>query len=181
MRCAVCVIVVLLALGAAFRPEPGAPAVGVLDTARVFSEAAKWQDIQQLLENRKELRQKEVDALAERVATLRKALEAATPGSEAFIRSQEALIQQEALLASTAEHYELELARADAAHYEGFSDEIETVVALLAKERGMSAVFQKQLDTSEGVWTSVLYADPQADLTPQVIALLNARHQKVPK
>ena len=45
----------------------------------------------------------------------------------------------------------------------------------------LGLVIQRTLETSEGEWRSVLYADPSADLTARVIERLNEKHSQEKK
>ncbi len=181
MRYLACTLAIVFLAGAALRSEAGKPAAGVVDVNLVFEKSAKWQDMEKVLEARRASYQQEIDALAQEVEKLRDALEKSAAGSAEFIRLQAELIKKEAYLGSTSQQYDLELGRADAANYDGFTAELDAAIADLARDAGLGLVIQRTLETSEGEWRSVLYADQSADLTARVIERLNAKHTREKK
>lgn len=181
MRYLACTFAIVLLAGAALQPEGAKLAAGIVDVNRVFEKSAKWQAMEKVLEARRASYQQEIDALAQEVETLRNGLEKAAAGSAEFTRLQAELIKKEAYLGSMSQQYDLELGRADAANYDGFTVELDATIADLAKESGLGLVIQRTLATSEGEWRSVLYADPGADLTARVIERLNTRYAQEKK
>ncbi len=178
MRYFLCALAIIFLAGAAARFGPGDCAVGVVDVNQVFEKSTKWQAMTKVLEARKEECQKKLDALSQEVETLRASLEKADRDSSEFTRVQAALIEKEAFLGSTSQQFELELDRADGSNYDGFVAELDATIAAIAKELGLTLVLQRKLDTSEGEWRSVLFADPRADLTVRVVERLNATRDK---
>ncbi len=181
MRCFACALVIVFLAGAALGPGAGETPAGVVDVNQVFEKSAKWQAMEKILEARRASYQQEIDALAQEVDKLREELEKTAAGSAEFTRLQAELIKKEAYLGSTSQQYDLELGRADTVNYDGFTAELDAAIADLAKESGLALVIQRTLETSEGQWRSVLYADPRADLTARVIDRLNAKHTRETK
>lgn len=181
MRYLACTLAIILLAGAALRPDAGMPAIGVVDVNQVFEKSAKWRDMEKVLEARRTACQEEIDALVQQVEKLRETLEQSAAGSPEFIRLQAELIKKEAYLGSTSQQYDLELGRADAANYDGFTAELDAAIADLARETGLALVIQRTLETSEGEWRSVLYAHQGADLTASIIERLNAKHSREKK
>ena len=174
MRYLACTLAIILLAGAALRPDAGMPAIGVVDVNQVFEKSAKWRDMEKVLEARRTACQEEIDALVQQVEKLRETLEQSAAGSPEFIRLQAELIKKEAYLGSTSQQYDLELGRADAANYDGFTAELDAAIEGQARLPGT-------LETSEGEWRSVLYAHQGADLTASIIERLNAKHSREKK
>jgi Skp family chaperone for outer membrane proteins len=176
MRYAAAAVLCLLALGAAYQPKTADVGIGIVDVATVLTRYAKWQDMQKVLEERRGRRAEELDALAAEVDALRKELAKLDPDAKAYLEKQGALIQKEALLETTSQQYEIELGVSEEKQYEALIDEVGAAVAEIARERGLAVVLQRALEAPDGVWESVLYAEPRADLTDALIAYLNQKY-----
>ena len=171
----------IIGASAGLRPAAEAPAIGVVDTSAVLARYEKWQDMQKLLLQRRDIRQKEVEKLTAEVETLGEELEKLTANSTDFLRKQGELIQKEALAKATTQQYEIELRHSEEAQYDGVIKEIGTVLKQLARELELTVVLQRRLEVPEGTWESVLYVAPEADMTERLIERLNAQYARQKK
>jgi len=181
MRSAFLALFCVLAAGRALErgatAPAAAPSVGVVDLARVFEGCEKWRDMQKVLELRREKRQKEIEAVLKEIENLRKKLDRFSPSSKEFLDTQALLIKKEALARTMSAQYDIELQRSEEAQSEALADEINAVCAELARECGISVVIQRTLEMEGGRWESVLYVEPQSDLTKRLIDRLNRKYE----
>ena len=178
MRYFVLTLAVVLIIGASFKTTTNRPAVGVVNIGEIFDKYNKWRDIGKLLLDRHKIRLEEIESLAQEVEKLKEKLDKMSPETEEYKSTQALLIQNEALVTTKSEHYELDLARSEASQYDGVSLEIKEEIAALAKDLELTIVFQKTLETSEGFWESVVYSSKEIEITDRIIERLNKKYEK---
>ena len=174
-------LVCVMGAGAALRNGSEMPGLGIVTMSVVLARYEKWKDMQAMLAQRREIRSKELEKLAGDAEKLKEELAGLESDSTAFLRKQGDLIQKEALLDATTQQYDIELAQSEASQYEAVMKEIGSVVAELAIESGRTVVLQRALEVPEGIWESVLYADPRTDMTEPLIDRLNGRYAREKK
>ena len=177
MRYVAMAAVCILAAGAALHRSASDAAIGVADVGKALSKYEKWRDMQKVLSDRRSAQEKEIQALAREVAELREALEKLDPSAKEYVQKQGLLIQKEAILETRSQQYEIERRRSEQQQYDAVVNGVIAAVGDLAKELGLSVVIQRTLETPEGVWESVLYAEPYVDLTDRLVTYLNEKYE----
>jgi Skp family chaperone for outer membrane proteins len=174
---AVCVV----GASAGLRPDAQPPAIGVVDMAEVLSRYSKWQDMQKVLVQRREIRRREIEELAAEIDAIKEKLEKLESNSKEFLRMQAELIKKEALADATTQQYEIELSQSEEAQFDAVMKEISGVVKEMARELDRTVILQRALEVPDGIWESVLYAEPGADITDRLIGRLNTRYAREKK
>jgi Skp family chaperone for outer membrane proteins len=157
--------------------------IGVVNLQSVIDGYKKTKDVEKEIQRQKQQEEESIAKIDEELSKLRDQLEALTPGSELYRQTSEKIAMATAarkyktdnLYQSIREHLNKQFA--------GLYNEIRSAIDRYAKENGYSFIFKAESlpnasseagdISSQITFRTVLYSPKEADITNDIISLLN--------
>ncbi len=172
---------------AAPTPKPVGPAlVGSVDIEKVFKEYAKVKDSSEAFKAEYMAKQQDLARIASEGKRNAEMLGSLQQGTPDFKRTEEAITRLKTELQIKQEQAQNDLVQTEADSLALLYNDIQAMVAGVAKQRNLTYVVKvsnEKVESTEpnsvmaAMARTVVYADPGADITPDVIYWLNKRYQ----